>query len=92
MTKQKKPAAKAPGAAMAAKPTKIKGKPQSKLVQLETMLRRPQGATIAQLVKALDWQAHSVRGAMSGALKKKQGRKIAATKDEGQDRVYRIAG
>jgi hypothetical protein len=54
------------------------------------MLRRPQGATIAQLVKALDWQAHSVRGAMSGSLKKKQGLKVTASKAEGQDRVYRI--
>lgn len=90
MTKQKKAAVKAPGTATAAKPTKTKA--QSKLAQLETMLRRPQGATIAQLVKALDWQAHSVRGAMSGSLKKKQGLKIAATKDEEQDRVYRIAG
>jgi len=66
--------------------------PTSKLGQLEAMLRRPDGATIPQLVKALDWQAHSVRGAMSGSLKKKQGLKITATKDEGKERVYRIAG
>ena len=55
------------------------------------MLQRPEGATIAQLSKALDWQAHSVRGAMSGSLKK-QGLKITASKEEGADRVYRIAG
>ena len=67
-------------------------RPTSKLGQLQAMLKRPEGATIAQLSKALDWQAHSIRGAMSGSLKKKQGLKIAATKDEGQDRVYRIAG
>ena len=64
----------------------------SKLGQLQAMLQRPEGATIAQLSKALDWQAHSVRGAMSGSLKKKQGLKITASKEEGADRVYRIAG
>ena len=67
-------------------------RPTSKLGQLQAMLQRPEGATIAQLSKALDWQAHSVRGAMSGSLKKKQGLKITATKEEGADRVYRIAG
>ena len=62
----------------------------SKLSRLESMLRRAEGATLAQLVEALHWQAHSIRGAMSGSLKKKQGLKIEATKVEGQDRVYRI--
>lgn len=66
--------------------------PTSKLGQLQAMLQRPEGATIAQLSKALDWQAHSIRGAMSGSLKKKQGLKITASKEEGADRVYRIAG
>jgi hypothetical protein len=42
------------------------------------------------MTKALDWQAHSVRGAMSGTLKKKQGLKITGSKAEGEDRVYRI--
>ena len=90
MTKQKKPTTKKPIATKAGKAEKPKAQPQSKLGQLEAMLRRPQGATIAQLVKALDWQAHSVRGAMSGSLKKKQGLKVTASKTEGQDRVYRI--
>ena len=64
----------------------------TKLGQLETLLRRPEGATLAQLSKTLDWQPHSVRGAMSGALKKKQGLNITASKEEGADRVYRMAG
>jgi hypothetical protein len=78
----KKAPAKKPGAA----------RPTSKLGQLQAMLQRHEGATIAQLSKALDWQAHSVRGAMSGNLKKKQGLKITASKEEGAERVYRIAG
>lgn len=64
----------------------------TKLKRLEALLRRPEGATIAQLSKALEWQAHSIRGAMSGALKKKQGLAITASKSDGQDRVYRIEG
>jgi hypothetical protein len=88
MIKPKKSAVKKARTTRAAKPAP---KGSSKLGQLETMLRRPEGATIAQLVKALDWQAHSVRGAMSGSLKKKQGLKIAGTKEEGKDRTYRIA-
>ena len=45
----------------------------SKLSHLEGMLRRTEGATLPQLVEALHWQAHSIRGAMSGSLKKKRG-------------------
>lgn len=62
----------------------------SKLSQLESMLRRAEGATVPQLVEVLAWQPHSIRGAMSGSLKRKRGLKIEATKAEGQDRVYRI--
>jgi hypothetical protein len=90
MTKQKKPAAKKPATPQSA-PTKPAAKPASKLGRLEAMLRRPDGATIEQLSKALDWQAHSVRGAMSGALKKRQGLSVASEKREDGTRVYRIA-
>lgn len=91
MTKQKKATEKKAAVTNAGKaPAKTKG--VSKLGQLEAMLRRPDGATVAQLSKALDWQSHSIRGAMSGSLKKKQGLKITASKEEGADRVYRIAG
>ena len=54
-------------------------------------LRRPEGATLDQISKSLDWQPHSVRGAMSGTLKKKQGLKITSDKTEGRQRIYRIA-
>lgn len=86
MTKPKTPASKA--RAGKAK-TKAAG---TKLQRMEAMLRRPEGATIGQLSKALDWQAHSIRGAMSGTLKKKQGLAVIASKADGQDRVYRIEG
>ncbi len=92
MTKQKKVAAKKPGAANPPKATaKPTAKPGSKLGRLEAMLRQPAGATVEQLSKALDWQAHSVRGAMSGALKKKHGLSVTSEKKEDGPRVYRIA-
>jgi hypothetical protein len=50
------------------------------------------GATVEQISKSLDWQTHSVRGAMSGALKKKQGLTITSEKTDTGRRVYRIAG
>ena len=68
-----------------------KSKPKTKLAQLEAMLRRPDGATVEQISKSLDWQTHSVRGAMSGALKKKQGLAITSEKTDDGRRVYRIA-
>jgi len=56
------------------------------------MLRRPEGATIEQIVSATGWQQHTVRGTFAGAFKKKLGLEVTSTKDQGADRVYRIAG
>ena len=75
------------------KGTKNARKPRhstTKLSELEALLRRAEGATIAQLVSALGWQSHSVRGAMSGSLRKKRGITVASEKGEGEERVYRI--
>jgi len=92
MTKGKKTAAKAQSAApKAVQPKAQAGKTKSKLEQLETMLRRPDGATVEQISKMLHWQTHSVRGAMSGALKKKQGLTITSEKTQDGRRIYRIA-
>ncbi|WP_347309956.1 DUF3489 domain-containing protein [Defluviimonas sp. SAOS-178_SWC] len=60
----------------------------TRLDQLVTLLRRPQGATLAELCEATRWQAHSVRGALAGALKRK-GHAIAAATADGTRR-YRI--
>ena len=92
MTKRKSATAKASDAVTTTAVREIPNrKPKTKLAQLEAMLRRPNGATIEQISKSLAWQAHSVRGAMSGALKKKQGLTITnETTDDGR-RLYRIA-
>ena len=55
------------------------------------LLRRPNGVTIVELAKATRWQLHSVRGFMSGTLKKRKGLEIASEKDEKGVRRYRIA-
>lgn len=55
-----------------------------------TLLSRPGGATIAAMMEATGWQAHSVRGFMAGTLKRKLGRTVASEKVD-DVRVYRIA-
>ena len=62
----------------------------TKLARLIDMLRRERGATVAETVAALGWQAHSVRGAISGALKKKRGLTIQSEMRDGRGRIYRI--
>jgi hypothetical protein len=63
----------------------------SKQDQLIGLLRRSEGATVEEMAQATGWQSHSVRGVMSGALKKKLGLAIASEKVEGRGRTYRIA-
>ena len=65
------------------------GSKQAKLIE---MLKRPDGATIPEVVDALQWQAHTVRGAIAGALKKKLGIEVTSEKVDGRGRVYRVAG
>jgi hypothetical protein len=55
------------------------------------LLRRPKGATMAEIAKATDWQNHSIRGFISGNLAKKMGLTIESTKNEAGERTYRIA-
>lgn len=88
MTKKKTPAGKSNAAASGKKTSKPKS--TTKLSRLEAMLSRPEGATIDQMVKALEWQSHSVRGAIAGALKKK-GCNVTSTVADGERRIYRIA-
>ena len=78
-------------AAEPAAPAPRKTRDDTKQAQLIAMLRRKEGATIAQIVAATGWQPHTVRGAFAGALKKKLGLTVTSEKVEGGERVYRIA-
>ena len=62
----------------------------TKLDKVIALLARPKGASIDELCAATGWQAHSVRGAISGSLKKKMGLLVSSTTIEGRGRVYRI--
>ena len=55
------------------------------------LLKRAEGATLKEIMAATDWQAHSVRGFISGSLGKKMGLKIDSTKREDGERVYHAA-
>lgn len=63
----------------------------TKQAQIIDMLKRPEGATISQIVEVTGWQPHTVRGTFAGAFKKKLGFLIVSEKDSQANRVYRIA-
>ncbi len=66
-SKAKKKAASAPKT-KSAKPVKPK-KADTKLQIVIDLLKRPDGATVADIIKTTEWQKHTVRGCISGALK-----------------------
>ena len=63
----------------------------SKLDAIIKLMRRPKGASIEQMMAETGWQSHSVRGAISGAIKKKLGLAVSSDRT-GDERLYRIAG
>ena len=91
--------AKPAKAAPAEKPTPRAGTKQAQMIEL---LMRPEGATVEQIAAATGWQHHTIRGAISGALKKKLGLNVEATRTrevgpnktgaKGSSTVYRIVG
>lgn len=89
------PAAKAARAAKGKPPARkvvvAAAEPASKQAQLITQLRSPAGATLAKLVALTGWQPHTVRGTISGVLRKKLKLNVTCLVEGGSDRVYRIA-
>ena len=77
-TRSKQPAKRVPPA------------PLSKSETIREFLARPQGATISELTEATGWQAHSLRGYLSGTLKKKLGLTLDSSTGEG-GRRYRLS-
>ena len=63
----------------------------TKQATLIAMLRAADGASIGEIMAATGWQSHTVRGAMSGALKKKLGLEVTSEKVEDRGRVYKIS-
>ena|SRR5258708_39515953 len=83
----KRPTRKASPRATATKRNPAADSKQAKLI---TLLRSAKGATLEQMMELTGWQAHSVRGVISGALKKRLGMTIESAKNGDGDRVYRV--
>jgi hypothetical protein len=79
-TKKTPKAAKEAGAA----------KEGSKAAKIINLLKRADGATLAEIMKVSNWQAHSVRGFISGTLTKKMGLTVVSAKGEDGERSYSI--
>jgi hypothetical protein len=62
----------------------------SKAANVLALLQRPDGATMAELMKATGWQSHSVRGFLSGAVRKKMGMTVTSAKADDGQRTYRV--
>jgi Protein of unknown function (DUF3489) len=75
---------------LTASPQRPKHRADTKQAEMIALLHRAKGATLDELVNATGWQAHTVRGAMAGALKKRHGLTIVSEKIETRGRVYRI--
>ena len=89
--KKAKAAKKASPAKKAPKAAKEKGtRDGSKTAKVLDLLKRPEGATLAVLMKATEWQAHSVRGFLSGTVGKKLGLNVTSTKVEDGERTYSV--
>ena len=68
-------------------PTQRAGTKQAMLI---AMLKRPEGASIAEIVAATGWLGHTSRGVISGVLKKRLGLAVTSTKEESRGQVYRL--
>jgi hypothetical protein len=83
---------KAKGGARAAKGAKAEAagpREGSKMAQVIAMLQRAKGATISEIMDRMQWQRHTVRGFMAGAMKK-AGYTVESFKPEGGERSYRL--
>jgi hypothetical protein len=62
----------------------------SKAATILDLLKRNNGVTLKELLKATGWQAHSVRGFLSGTVGKKMGLAVTSTKDKDGERTYSV--
>ncbi len=79
-----------PAEASVAETKPVRARDNSKQATVLQMLRRPEGATIAQICGATNWQAHTARGFFAGAVKKKLGLTLLSEKPVGAERTYRL--
>jgi hypothetical protein len=82
------PQARAHAKKPALKP-QAKARKNTKTARILALLQRPNGATLETLMKATGWQAHSVRGFLSGQLRKRMHLRLKSSKQDGA-RVYTL--
>jgi hypothetical protein len=90
LKKAGKPGAKGSNNAAKASGKSSAPRAESKGAKILEMIARSKGATLAEIMKATDWQAHSVRGFISTASKK-HGVKTESAKNDAGERTYKIA-
>ena len=82
-----------PAAAIASTPPTHHERQSERVTKQErvlTLLSRPAGASIEEMMQATDWQQHSVRGFLAGTVKKKLGFTLLSSKATGDVRRYRV--
>jgi hypothetical protein len=67
-----------------------RGRPGTKTAKILRLLRRPEGASLGELTRATKWQPHSVRGFLSGAVKRKMRLKLSSLQRADGERAYRL--
>ena len=82
----------APDALTKREPIPCAFRPGTKLAAIIDAMRHPGGATIAQMMAGTGWQAHSVRGAISGMVRKRLGYEVITEKGADGQRAYRLCG
>src|SRR5258708_5993059 len=85
-SKKASPAKKAPKG----KKSAVAARDGSKTAKVLDLLKRPDGVTLKELMKLTGWQAHSVRGFLSGTVGKKMGLAVTSTKGENGERTYSV--
>jgi len=90
-TKKATPAKATAKAPKAAKPEDKGVRAGSKTATILALLQRAKGASLAEIMAASSWQAHSVRGFISGTLGKKMGLTVKSEKRDDGTRIYSIA-
>ena len=89
--KKTTPAKKGAKASKKAKSAKGEGvREGSKTAKVLELLKRPGGASLKELMKVTNWQPHSVRGFLSGTVRKNMGLAVTSTKGEDGERSYSI--
>jgi len=91
-TKATKTAAASGGAKTSTKASTTKPPHATKAAAVLALLRNKQGTSIEEMTNATGWQAHSVRGFLSGTVKKRMGLALGSEVDKSGIRRYRIAG